>query len=122
MKKFRLKNLGKKCIAFLLAGTILVGTSSYVFAAEDHTKCVDGTSRTRWVGPAVSSKYVFSIDGNKYSGTKKNAIQFKDPIVTHDGLVMYLKHGQSKSGTYYNGSRTAMHRGYVQFGYVKVQA
>ena len=120
MGKFKLKKLGKKCMAALLALTIFAGTSSYVFAASDSTRNAGGHSYTRWVGPAVSAKYVFNIDGNSYSGTKKNTIDYKDPYLVHEGYVVYLKHGQSKSGTYYNGSSTAYYRGYVQYGYVKV--
>lgn len=122
MSKFRLKELGKKCMAALLVLTIFAGTSNYVFAASDSTKNVRGHSYTRWVGPAKSAKYVFSIDGNKYAGTKKNTIEYKDPTLSHVGLVMYLKHGQSRTDTYYYGSSSAYYRGYVQYGYVKVKA
>lgn len=65
-------------------------------------------------------KQIFVINGNLYSGTKKNTVDYKDPTLVHEGIVMYLKHGQRKSGTYYNGSSSAYHRGYVQYGYVKV--
>ena len=122
MGKKRLKRLGKKCMAGLFVLTIFAGTSSYVFAAQDATKNPSGHSYTRWVGPAKSAKYVFSIDGKQYTGTKKNTIDYKDPTLSHVGLVMYLKHRESKSGTYYYGSSSAYYRGYVQNGYVKVTA
>ena len=118
----KLKRLGKKCMAVLLALTIFAGASSYVFAASDATKNKSGSSYTRWVGPAKSSNYVFSIDGNNYKGTRKNTIEYKDPFLAHEAVVYYLKHGQSASGIYKNGSSSAYHRGYVQYGYVKVTA
>ena len=122
MKRFNLKKVGKNCMVFLLALTMFVGMSSYAFAGSDSTRNASGSSFTRWVGPAVECKYTFVIDGKSYSGTKKNTVDFKDPTLSHEGLVMYLKHGQNKSGTYYNGSSTAYHRGYVQYGYVGIKA
>lgn len=119
-KKFT--KIGKICTVFLLSLTLIVGTASYVFAAEDATSNSSGTSRTRWVGPAANSEYSFVINGKSYSGTKKNIVQYKDPTLTRNGLVMYLKHGQRKKGIYHNGSKSAYHRGYVQCGYVKITA
>lgn len=120
--KYKMKKVGKFCMAFALAFIIFANTSSYVFASSDQTRNNSGYSYTRWVGPSVSSRYTFDISGNAYSGTKKNTIDYKDPTRVREGYVVYLKHGQTISGTYYNGSSTAYHRGYVQYGYVHVTA
>lgn len=118
----RIKKVLKQTMMFLFVLTMFLGVSTYVLAASDSTRNNSGSSYTRWVGPAKKCTYSFAINGNYYAGTKKNTVDYKDPFLAHEGLVMYLRYGQSKSGTYYNGSSSAYHRGYVQHGYVKISA
>ena len=109
-----------KTIVLLIGMICLMGNTA--FAASDSTRNASGSSYTRWIGPATKSQYCFSIDGKKYSGTKKNCIEYKDPYVSHVGLAMYLKYGEIRKGSYYNGSASAYHRGKVENGYVKITA
>lgn len=113
-----LEKIKRNCIPMLIACALLLLSADYVFAAGDGTRNNSGKSTTMWVGPGAVVTYSFWADGNSYKGTKMNYVQYCDPSVARDECAFALRHGQSIYHRKNNiGSRTAYHRGIVQYGY-----